>query len=111
MLDQADKDKEQVVITKKEVVKPTGEKVTSTRVIHTTKIDEEFAGVTGVEEDAYYEVLSPKINEQIQREVPIFVQDRGYIIPSQLSRDTQQTEVSKCQQLLDHSSALYYLIL
>lgn len=86
------------MITKKEVVKPTGEKVTSTTVIHTTKTDEEFASVTGVEEDAYYEVLSPKISEQIQREVPIFVQDRGYIIPSQVSRDTQQTEVSKCQQ-------------
>ena len=106
MLDQADKDKEQVVITKKEVVKPTGEKVNRTRVIHTAKIDEEFAGVTGVEEDAYYEVLSPKINEQMQREVPIFVEDRGYIIPSQVSRNTQQTEVSKCQQGSDHFSAI-----
>ena len=98
MLDEAGKEKDQVVITKKEVVKPTGEKVTSTTVIHATKIDEEFAGVTGVEEDSYYEVLSPKINEQIQREVPIFVQDRGYIIPSQVSRDTQQTEVNKYQK-------------
>ena len=98
MLDEAGLEKDQVVITKKEVVKPTGEKVTSTKVIHTTKIDEEFAGVISVEEDAYYEVLSPKISEQIQREVPIFVQDRGYIIPTQVSRDSQQTEVNKCQQ-------------
>ena len=86
------------MITKKEVVKPAGEKVTSTKLIHETKMDEDFAGVTSVEEDSYYEVLSPKINEQIQREVLIFVQDRGYIIPSQVSKDTQQTEVSKCQQ-------------
>ena len=63
MFDQAGNEKDQVVITKKEVVKPTGEKVTSTTVIHDTKIDEEFASVTGVEENAYYEVFSPKINE------------------------------------------------
>ena len=94
MLDNAGEEKRQIVITKKEVVLPTHEKVLSTTSIQLSKKEEEFATISSANEDAYYEVSSTKINEQVVREVPIFVEDRNYMIPSHISEDMQTTEVS-----------------
>ena len=94
MLDNAGEEKSQIVITKKEVVLPTDDKVLSTTSIQVSKKEEEFANISSANEDAYYEVSSTKINEQVEREVPIFVEDRNYMIPSHISEDMQTTEVS-----------------
>ena len=94
MLDNAGEEKRQIVITKKEVVLPTDEEVLSTTSIQLSKKEEEFATISSANEDAYYEVSSTKINEQVVREVPIFVEDRNYMIPSHISEDMQTTEVS-----------------
>ena len=94
MLDNAGEEKRQIVITKKEVVLPTDDKVLSTTSIQLSKKEEGFATISSANEDAYYEVSSTKINEQVVREVPIFVEDRNYMIPSHISEDMQTTEVS-----------------
>ena len=94
MLDNAGEEKRQIVITKKEAVLPKDDKVLSTTSIQLSKKEEEFATISSANEDAYYEVSSTKINEQVVREVPIFVEDRNYMIPSHISEDMQTTEVS-----------------
>ena len=94
MLDNTGEEKSQIVITKKEVVLPTDEKILSTTSIQLSQNEEEFATISSANEDAYYEVSSTKINEQVEREVPIFVEDRNYMIPSHISEDMQRTEVN-----------------
>ena len=81
------------MITKKEVVLPIEEKVSSTSVIRESKSEKEFAAIYNVDEDTHYEVLSTKINEPCAREIPIVLEDRNYLVPSQVSKDTEETEV------------------
>ena len=101
ILDNDGKERSQIVITKKEVVLPTEEKISSTSVIHESKSEKEFVAISNVDEDTHYEVLSPKINEPCAREIPIILDDRKYMIPSQVSKDAEETEVKYFKEYLD----------
>ena len=57
-----------------------------------TKIDE-FEAKLGVNEDTGYEVFTSKLDEQCEREIPIFLDDRDYLIPSQVTKSTEEAEV------------------
>ena len=43
---------------------------------------------------SHYEVFSPKVDGSGVREIPIFVEDRNYMIPTKVTTDTGETEVT-----------------
>ena len=54
---------------------------------------EECQTMYDFDEEPYYEVSSPKTNEQTERIIPIILDDAEYLIPSQFSRNTEEAEV------------------
>lgn len=83
-----------IAINKKEIVEPNNENLIIAETIQqSTKVDQ-FAATTELDEEAHYEVFSPKIDEQFEREIPIFLDDRNYMIPTQVTKNTEEAEVT-----------------
>ena len=85
--------KGKIVISKKEMVEPLEEKHVMAETMHQSTTIEELEAESTVDEETYYEVYSPKITEHCEREIPIFVEDRNYMIPSQVSKDAEEAQV------------------
>ena len=83
-----------VAINKKEIIEPTKEDlIVAETNQHSTEVDR-FAAKTELNAGIHYEVFSPKIDEQLEREIPIFLDDRNYMIPTQVTKDTEEAEVT-----------------
>ena len=85
-----------ILVNKKEIItSPLPEDVVTETTYHSKKLEEGYAE-SGVNEETYYEVCSPRLTESCEREIPIFVEDRNTVIPSQLPQDAEESEVSLC---------------
>ena len=83
-----------IATNKKEIVESTSDNLIIAETIQqSTKVDQ-FAAKTKLGEVAHYEVISPKIDEQFEREIPIFLDDRNYMIPTQVTKDSEEAEVT-----------------
>ena len=64
------------------------------RVDITTNLEGFYAEST-MREETTYEILSPKLTEECEREIPIFVDGRDHrLLPSQLPTDAEEVEVN-----------------
>ena len=85
--------KHKTFVTKKEMIEPTEQKdVKLENMSDQTKV-EELEAKSAINEEVYYEVYSPKIAEHCEREIPIFLEDRNYLKPSQISEYVQESQV------------------
>ena len=83
----------QIVLTLEEAIEEDEEKVhTADNIQQESKI-EGLKAKYDIDEEPYYEVSSPKTNEQTERIIPIILDDAEYLIPSQFSRNTEEAEV------------------
>ena len=94
VFDNVDRKTTQVILAQKELVEETEhcDNLDTEIIRELTKIDE-FEAKLGVNEDTGYEVFTSKLDEQCEREIPIFLDDRDYLIPSQVTKSTEEAEV------------------
>ena len=97
VFDNVDRKISQVILAQQELVEATEHCDNhDTEIIRALTGIEEFEAKLSVDEDTGYEVFTSKLDEQCEREIPIFLDDRDYLIPSQVTRNTEEAEVIIC---------------
>ena len=67
-----------------------------------SKYLETFQAESVVNEERSYEVYSPKLTEDCERTIPIFVEPHEKIILSQISQDAEEVEVWAVNKLFNY---------
>ena len=85
--------KHKLFVTKKEMIEPAEQKDVKLENMSDQMKVEELEAKSAINEEVNYEVYSPRIAEQCEREIPIFLEDRNYLKPSQISEYVQESQV------------------